>query len=148
MENGGAVQAAAADGDAEREVQTSVFKSVEDTYHRIPLLSSGNGSFLLYLDRMMPLLNYSDADVGQIMKALIHELSSGRHVQMPPYLEAMLEMIALQIFRDRKKYEEKCETNRKNARARWGKTATNDVGTKDAELLDLQRILEQKRRSL
>ena len=75
-------------------------------------------SFLLYQDQEEVVNSLTDAQAGQLFKA-IFKYNKGEDPQLDPILKIVFIPIRQALDRDEKKYQEICQKNRKNIIGRW-----------------------------
>ena len=75
-------------------------------------------SFLLYQDQEEVVNSLTDAQAGQLFKA-IFKYNKGENPQLDPILKIVFIPIRQALDRDEKKYQEICQKNRKNIIGRW-----------------------------
>ena len=74
-------------------------------------------SFVLYNTQYEAIKDLSDLDLGKLIRALF-EIQLGNEINLEPHLKIAFNFIMGQIQIDTKKYEEKCEKLRENAKKR------------------------------
>lgn len=83
-------------------------------------------SFILYTSYYQAVMQLSDAQAGQLLKAIYQYVYDGtKAVIVDPTVSFAFSIISATIGDNLRKYEERCEKNRENIRKRWGKTNTN-----------------------
>jgi hypothetical protein len=73
-------------------------------------------SFLIYLDYKEQFELLSDAELGQLLRAIMLYEETGEITELSGMLKMAFSFIKTQLDKDRQKYEEMCEKNRENAK--------------------------------
>ena len=73
-------------------------------------------SFLIYLDYKEQFELLTDAELGQLLRAIMLYEETGEIAELSGMLKMAFSFIKTQLDKDRQKYEEKCEKNRENAK--------------------------------
>lgn len=73
-------------------------------------------SFLIYTDYEEQFNLLTDAEIGQLMRAIIKYEKTKEEPKLDGMLKMAFSFIKTQLDRDREKYEAKCEKNRENAK--------------------------------
>ncbi len=82
-------------------------------------------SFILYHSYQKHLEDLSDAEVGQLTRAIFHYSETGEVPKLKPLLKMAFNFIREDIDINKEKYEEKCRKNKENIKKRWNKENTN-----------------------
>ena len=86
-----------------------------------------NDSFILYTSDYQLIEGLTDAQMGQLTRALFIYVRDGEQIQLEPVVRMAFVFIKDKIDRNAAKYQRKCERNRENIRKRWNKSNTNDT---------------------
>ncbi len=86
-----------------------------------------NDSFILYTSDYQLIEGLTDAQMGQLTRALFIYVRDGEQIQLEPVVRMAFVFIKDKIDRNQQKYQKKCECNRENIRKRWNKSNTNDT---------------------
>lgn len=73
-------------------------------------------SFLIYLDYEEQFNLLTDEQIGQLMRAIMKYEKTGEQPELNGMVKMAFSFIKTQLDRDRKKYKDKCEKNRENAK--------------------------------
>lgn len=78
-----------------------------------------NDSFILYTSYYSIIEGLSDAQLGQLMRALFLYARDGEQIQLEPVVRMAFAFIKDNLDRNADKYQKKCERLRANAKKRW-----------------------------
>lgn len=95
-----------------------------------------NDSFILYTSYYSIIEGLSDAQLGQLMRALFLYARDGEQIQLEPVVRMAFAFIKDNIDRNTEKYQKKCERNRENIRKRWLKNTKNTTEDIDTTVYD------------
>ncbi|MGI6361031.1 MAG: DUF6291 domain-containing protein [Bacillota bacterium] len=80
---------------------------------------SNKQSFILYHEYLQHFAAFSDAEVGQLMRAIFNYEIEQLDPQFSGALGMAFSFIRVDLDNNRRKYQQKCEAMRKNAQKRW-----------------------------
>ena len=94
-----------------------------------------NESFILYTSDYQLIEMLTDAQLGQLLRALFVYTRDGETIELDPVVNMAFSFIKDKIDRNKEKYQKKCERLRANAQKRWGiqKDANNTEATKSIQ---------------
>lgn len=84
-------------------------------------------SFLIYLDYEDHFNLLTDEQIGQLIRAIIHYEKTGEEPKLDGMLKMAFSFIKTQLDRDREKYNNIAERNKRNAKKRWEKNNTKNA---------------------
>ena len=93
-------------------------------------------SFILYTSDYQLIEGLTDAQIGQLSRALFIYARDGEVINLDPVVRMAFVFIKDKIDRNQAKYQKKCERLRANAQKRWGMQ-------KDANLADVSRSIQK-----
>lgn len=73
-------------------------------------------SFLIYLDYEEQFDLLSDEELGQLMRAIMQYEKTGEEIKLEGMLKMAFSFIKTQLDKDREKYNEVCEKNKRNGK--------------------------------
>lgn len=74
----------------------------------------GKNSFLIYLDYEEQFDLLSDEELGRLLRAIILYEKTGKETELNGMLKMAFSFIKTQLDKDREKYNEVCEKNKRN----------------------------------
>ena len=91
-------------------------------------------SFLLYTSDYQLIEGLTDAQIGQLARALFIYARDGEQIKLEPVVRMAFVFIKDKIDRNMDKYQKKCERLRANAKKRWEEKQKQAIVCKDMQL--------------
>ena len=86
-----------------------------------------NDSFILYTSYYAIIEGLSDAQLGQLTRAIFIYARDGKIIELEPVVRMAFSFIRDNIDRNADKYQKKCEKMRENIKKRWEKKQADNV---------------------
>lgn len=92
-----------------------------------------NDSFILYTSYYALIEGLTDEQLGQLTRAIFLYARDGKTINLEPVVRMAFAFIKDDMERNQRKYEEKCERLRANARKRWDKKQLDSEASEDMQ---------------